>query len=195
VGELKELVLAALRPVLANNYAFAVLLATCLYLRAALRVKTAQATGAAVVVIIGLASLFALALDTWLLSPWGLHYMHSAVLALSTVAATQLTLWGLRRSRPAEYRVLGDATFLFAAVFTLLVLASRSGLDGYGFARTMLNNLGTGIAFAVVLCLYAGIRERLELSPVPQQLRGLPVALLTIGLMAAALRGIEGIVK
>lgn len=195
MGNIQEIILAVFRPVLDNNYAFSVLLATCLYLQPARRVKTALAAGMALTVSIALAALLTYAVNILLLAPYGLEYMLSAVLALFAVLATQAVIFVLHSRKPALRQGLGDEIYLFAAAFTLLVIAGRGVRADYGFVRIMLNYLGTGFSFLTVLFFYAGIRERLELSPLPRHLSGLPAALLTIGLMAAAFRGIEGIVK
>ncbi|MGI5839174.1 MAG: Rnf-Nqr domain containing protein [bacterium] len=195
MADIQETILAIFRPVLDNNYALSVLLATCLYLQPARRVKTALPAGTALTVSISLAALLTFVVNTLLLAPYGLGYMLNAVLALFAVLATQAVIFLLHRRRPALLREFGDETHLFAAAFTLLVLAARGVRADYGFVRVMLNYLGAGFSFLTVLFFYAGIRERLELSPIPRHLRGLPAALLTIGLVAAAFRGIEGIVK
>jgi electron transport complex protein RnfA len=49
--------------------------------------------------------------------------------------------------------------------------------------------LGAGLGFFLVLVVMASIRRRLELAPIPKPLRGLPIMLITTGLLAIALLG------
>ena len=54
--------------------------------------------------------------------------------------------------------------------------------------------MATAIGFALALMLFAGIRERLELEDVPKAVQGVPVALITAGILAMAFMGFSGLV-
>jgi electron transport complex protein RnfA len=43
--------------------------------------------------------------------------------------------------------------------------------------------------------LFAGLRERIDLSPVPTSFRGTGIALVTAGLLSLAFMGFAGLVK
>ena len=51
------------------------------------------------------------------------------------------------------------------------------------------------IGFGLALVLFAGIREQLALLRVPKGMQGMPIALLSAGLLALAFMGFSGIVK
>ena len=50
------------------------------------------------------------------------------------------------------------------------------------------------LVFALALVLFAGIRERLEFEDVPKAFRGVPIALITAGILAMAFMGFSGLV-
>ena len=52
----------------------------------------------------------------------------------------------------------------------------------------------TALGYGLAMILFAGIREHLALSDVPKAFKGLPVALITAGIMAMAFLGFSGIV-
>ena len=63
-----------------------------------------------------------------------------------------------------------------------------SGADGG-------NHVEEGVSVALLaLVLFAGIRERLELEDVPKAVQGVPVALITAGILAMAFMGFSGLV-
>ena len=53
--------------------------------------------------------------------------------------------------------------------------------------------MGGALGFTLAIVLFAGIRERLELSSVPKALKGFPIALITAGLMSIAFLGFQGL--
>ena len=56
----------------------------------------------------------------------------------------------------------------------------------YAFA----NAVGYGMA----LILFAGLREHLDLNEVPKPFKGIPIALVTAGILAMAFMGFSGLV-
>ncbi len=56
--------------------------------------------------------------------------------------------------------------------------------------------LGSSVGFGLVLVMFAGIRQRLDIWPaVPRVLRGMPIALVTSAILALAFLGFTGLVK
>ena len=56
------------------------------------------------------------------------------------------------------------------------------------------SGLGTAIGFTIAIVIMAGIRERIEYNDVPESFKGMPIVLLTAGLMAIAFFGFSGII-
>ena len=67
---------------------------------------------------------------------------------------------------------------------------------GQAFVGSIVHALGASSGFLLAIVLMAGIRERIEISPnMPRCLRGLPIALVTAGLMSIAFMGFSGLIK
>jgi electron transport complex protein RnfA len=64
----------------------------------------------------------------------------------------------------------------------------------YNLLQSIIFVASTGIGFAVALIVFAGIREQLARSNIPKALQGMPIALITTGLLAMAFMGFSGIV-
>jgi electron transport complex protein RnfA len=54
--------------------------------------------------------------------------------------------------------------------------------------------VAAALGFALALVLFAGIRERLEVEDTPEGMRGVPIALITAGLLAMAFMGFANVV-
>ena len=65
---------------------------------------------------------------------------------------------------------------------------------GFGFGHAMVNSFAAGAGFMLAMVLFAGIREHLAGNAVPKPFRGLPIALISVGIMAMAFLGFSGIV-
>ena len=51
------------------------------------------------------------------------------------------------------------------------------------------------MGFTLAIVLFAGIRERLELSDIPKSFEGFPIALVSASLMAISFLGFSGLGK
>ena len=107
-------------------------------------------------------------------------YFHSLYLLLGVfvpLIATNCTVLGSAQLKIADYSAaIAAGRMTFAEAF---------------LENTLLGFFG-GVGFALALFLMAGIRERLELAPVPRALRGLPVAFVAAACMALAFFGFAG---
>lgn len=86
----------------------------------------------------------------------------------------------LKQNNPLEDQVMDSG------LVGLLLLLGRSGVTG---VANVWMALGAGLGYLLVLVVMATIRKRLELAPIPKPLQGLPILLITAGLLAIALLG------
>ncbi len=193
VDSLQALGTAFVRPILGNNYGLTVLLAACLYLGAATRLRSAAVYGRAVGAVVLAAVLLIGAVDATVLARWPAPYLRISLLALAAALLAQGLGPRLLSRGPRPEPDTGGTLPLTAAAFSVLMVATTGARPETGWLGTITGGAGAAFAFALLLLFYAGIRERLELSPVPRAMRGLPLALLTVGLIALAFLGLQGI--
>ena len=63
------------------------------------------------------------------------------------------------------------------------------------FLESVVYSASIAVGFALALILFAGIREQLELTGVPKGMKGVPIALVTAGILAMAFMGFNGLVQ
>ncbi|MBQ9941422.1 MAG: electron transport complex subunit RsxA, partial [Christensenellaceae bacterium] len=66
--------------------------------------------------------------------------------------------------------------------------------ENYNLIESLFNGIGGALGFTLAIVLFAGIRERLEDSPIPEPLQGFPIALISAGIMSIAFLGFQGLV-
>ena len=100
----------------------------------------------------------------------------------------------LKKSSPALYSALGVYLPLITTNCAVLGVALNSVSYGYNFIETVVYGVSTAIGFTIAIVLMAGIRERIADNDVPESFKGMPIVLLTAGLMSIAFVGFSGLV-
>jgi electron transport complex protein RnfA len=99
----------------------------------------------------------------------------------------------LKKTSPALYEALGVYLPLITTNCAVLGIALTNVQNSYNFIESVISGLGTAIGFAIAIIIMAGIRERNEYNDIPESFKGMPIVLLTAGLMSIAFFGFSGI--
>lgn len=190
---MKELILILIASALVNNVVLSQFLGLCPFLGVSKRTKTAASMGAAVIFVIMIASAVTYGVYYGILVKIGLEYMETIVFILVIAALVQLVEMLLKKTSPALYSALGVYLPLITTNCAVLGVAINNISDGSSFAESMMNSLGTSTGFLIAIVIMAGIRERIEGNDIPKAFRGMPIVLITAGLMAIAFCGFSGI--
>ena len=126
------------------------------------------------------------AVDSQLLDPLGFGVLRTPAFVLLAAALAFGVQAAGRRLFPA---LLSESGFSLpravvnTAVLGVVLLTSREGMDA---ARSLVAGLAAGAGFFLAGSLMTAIRLRLEIEPVPRALRGVPLQLISAGLLAYA---------
>ena len=191
---MKELILILIGSALVNNVVLSQFLGLCPFLGVSKKTKTAASMGAAVIFVIMIASAVTYAVHYMVLVPLGMEYMQTIVFILVIAALVQMIEMMLKKVSPPIYSALGVYLPLITTNCAVLGVAITNIQNGSTFAESMMNSLGTSIGFLIAIVIMAGIRERLEGNDIPKPFQGMPIVLITSGLMAIAFCGFAGII-
>lgn len=176
-----------------NNVVLAQFLGICPFLGVSSKVETSLGMGAAVTFVMALTSVVAWSIQTYVLVPLGIEYMQTIVFILVIAALVQMVEIMLKVS-PSLYQALGIFLPLITTNCAVLGVAILMISKEFNLLQSIVYSVATAIGFALALVLFAGIRERLELEDVPKAVQGVPVALITAGILAMAFMGFSGLV-
>ncbi len=177
-----------------NNIVLSRFLGICPFFGVSNKVSTSVGMGGAVVFVMTLSSIFIWLLQTYILIPLGIEYMQTIMFILVIAMLVQMVEIILKKVSPALYQALGIFLPLITTncavlgVAILLVQNELSLLQSIAFA------ISNAIGFTLALVLFAGMRERLEISDIPSAMKGLPISILTAGILAMAFMGFSGLV-
>ena len=199
-----EYFLIIISAIFVNNIMLAQFLGTCPFLGVSNKLSTATGMSGAVVFVITLATLVTYLINKFLLVPFDLDYMKTIVFILVIAALVQIVEMFLKKTSPGLYKALGIYLPLIttncAVLGVALNVVTKEFTFGGGAAHML--NLGesvvyafaTALGYGMALILFAGLREHLEMNDVPRQFKGVPIALVTCGILAMAFMGFSGVV-
>ncbi len=177
-----------------NNIILAQFLGICPFLGVSSKVSTSLGMGAAVTFVITLAALVAYILQYYVLVPLGIEYMQTIVFILVIAALVQMVEIILKKVSPALYSALGVFLPLITTNCAVLGVAILLVQKELSMGESVVFAFATAIGFTLAITLFAGIREKLELNDTPSLMRGVPIALITAGILAMAFMGFSGLV-
>ena len=193
MDNIKEMLLLLVGSSLVSNVVLSQFLGLCPFLGVSRKIKTAAGMGMAVIFVITLASAVAGILYKFILVPLNVTYLQTIVFILVIAALVQFVEMFLRKAVPSLYKALGVYLPLITTNCAVLGVAVSNVQKNYGVLKGVINGIGTAAGFTVAIVILAGIRERMEYTKVPGPFRGMPIVLLTAGLMAIAFWGFSGL--
>lgn len=119
----------------------------------------------------------------------------SYILVIATLV--QFVEMFLRKSVPVLYKSLGIFLPLITtncAVMGVALLNTTNTDEVLSFSAAVFQGFFAGIGFLLVMLLMSGIRERLDMLPLPEAVKGVPIALVCTALMALAFTGFGGLI-
>jgi electron transport complex protein RnfA len=175
-----------------NNFVLSRFLGICPFLGVSKKVETSVGMSMAVTFVMLLASLITYMLQILVLDKFGLGYLQTIMFILVIASLVQLVEMFVKKASPTLYEALGVYLPLITTNCAVLGLAILNIQSQFNLIELVVNSVGAALGFSMAIILFAGIRERLELSNMPRAMEGFPIALITAGLMAMAFLGFAG---
>ena len=191
---MKELILLIISAAIVNNVVLSQFLGLCPFLGVSKQVETAGGMGAAVIFVITIASLVTSLIYKFILATLGLTYLQTIVFILVIAALVQFVEMFLKKSMPALYESLGVYLPLITTNCAVLGVALNSVQYGYNILQSVVYGFGISVGFTIAIVILAGIREKMEYNDIPESWQGMPIVMVTAGLMSIAFFGFSGII-
>lgn len=189
----KDLLLILIGSSLVSNVVLSQFLGLCPFLGVSRKTNTAAGMGTAVIFVITLASGVAGVIYKFVLERFHVEYLRTIVFILVIAALVQFVEMFLRKAMPSLYEALGVYLPLITTNCAVLGVAITNVQKEYGILTGIVNGFATAVGFTVAIVILAGIREKLEYNHIPGPFRGMPLVLVTAGLMAIAFCGFSGL--
>ena len=200
-----KILLIFISAIFVNNVVLSQFLGVCPFLGVSKKVNTAVGMTAAVTFVMAIATLVTFLLQKYVLVPFNLVFLQTVSFILVIASLVQMVEISIKKISPSLYQALGIFLPLITTNCVVLGVAIQVVTNEYNFGfaegarmlglgESLIFAIATAIGYGLALILFAGIREQLELSNVPKGFKGVPIALLTAGIMALAFMGFSGLV-
>lgn len=178
-----------------NNFVLVKFLGLCPVMGVSNRLDSAYGMAMATGFVLTLSAALSWMVQHWLLAPLGLDYLRTLAFILVIAGVVQFVELAMARRQPRLYRVLGIYVPLIATNCAVLGVTLLNVQEKRTLFEAVLYGFGAALGFALVLVLFSAMRERLETADVPAAWRGMPIALVTAGLMSLAFMGFAGLAR
>ncbi len=189
----KDLLIILISSSLVSNVVLSQFLGLCPFLGVSKKTSTAAGMGTAVIFVITLASAVAGVIYKFILTPFNLTYLQTIVFILVIAALVQFVEMFLKKFMKSLYQALGVYLPLITTNCAVLGVALTNVQKNYGILAGIVNGFATAVGFTISIVILAGIREKMEYNDIPESFKGMPIVLLTAGLMAIAFCGFSGL--
>ena len=176
-----------------QNFILSKFLGICPFLGVSKKVETAAGMGTAVIFVITLSSAVAGVIYKFVLTPLNITYLQTIVFILVIAALVQFVEMFLKKYMVSLYNALGVYLPLITTNCAVLGVALTNVQKNYGILAGTVNGFATALGFTIAIIILAGIREKMAYNDVPESFRGMPIVLITAGLMAIAFCGFSGL--
>lgn len=176
-----------------NNVVLAQFLGICPFLGVSKKVDTAIGMGAAVTFVLTIATIVTFLLQKGLLEPFGLQYLQTITFILVIASLVQMVEIIIKKVSPPLYQALGVFLPLITTNCVILGVAILVIQKDYTLLASVIYAVSTAAGYALALIIFSTIREQLALTKVPKAMQGVPIALITAGILAMAFMGFSGI--
>ncbi len=188
-----ELIGIIIVAIFVNNVVFSQFLGICPFLGVSKKVDTAIGMGVAVMFVLTIATIVTFLLQKSVLEPFQLEYLQTISFILVIAALVQMVEIVLKKTSPALYQALGVYLPLITTNCVILGVAILVIQKEYNLLESVIYAVSTATGYALALVVFSSIREQLALTKVPKIMQGIPIALITAGIIAMAFMGFSGI--
>ena len=143
--------------------------------------------------VLTIASIVTFIVQKGILEQFGLEYLQTITFILVIASLVQMVEIVLKKISPSLYQALGVFLPLITTNCVILGVAILVIQKDFNLLESVIYAVATGIGYAMALIIFSSIREQLSLTKVPKTMQGIPIALITAGVIAMAFMGFSGI--
>ncbi len=177
------------------NIVLSQFLGICPFLGVSKKISTAIGMSGAVLFVMTLATLVTWLIQRYILDPFGIGFLQTIAFILVIAALVQMVEIILKKVSPALFQALGVFLPLITTNCAVLGVAMQTISYDFSILGAVVFAISNAIGFGLALVIFAGIREHLDLMDVPKGMKGIPIALVSAGILALAFMGFANLVS
>jgi electron transport complex protein RnfA len=157
------------------------------------KIDTALSMGFATTFVLTLAAIASWLLEHYVLVPLDIEFLRILSFILIIAAVVQFTEMCIKKISPVLYQMLGIFLPLITTNCAVLGVALLNVQAKHSFIESLIYGFSSALGFTIVITIFAGLRERLALSKVPDVFSGTPIGFIVAGMLSMAFLGFAGL--
>ena len=190
----KNIAVILLTGILTENFVLSKFLGICPFLGVSKKADSALGMGVAVTFVMAFATAATYPIYYGVLVPLNMEYMQTVAFILIIALLVQLVEMAMKKYLPPLYKALGVYLPLITTNCAVLGVTILNIDNSYNFGESIVNAIGAGIGFLMVMLIFSGVRGRIGRCNVPKALQGTPITLIAASIVSLAFIGFGGIV-
>lgn len=192
---MNEFIIITLSAVLVNNFVLAQFLGLCPFMGVSKKFDMALGMSCATVFVLTLSSLLSYLIYQYLLVPLQLEFLKTITFILAIAVIVQFSEMLIRKVSPLLHRVLGIFLPLITTNCAVLAVGLLNVANHRSLSESVYYGFAASIGFALVLLLFVGLRDKIEVANTPKLFQGAAILMITAGLMSISFMGFNGLTK
>lgn len=186
----KEIFMLAFSAFLLQNIILTQFLGLCSFFGVTKKESSAIGMGLSVLVVITLSSIVTYSIYHYILVPYDLTHLRTIVFILVISGFVQIIEMIIKKISKALYNLLGIYLPLITTNCAVLGVALINIDREYSFYEMIVFSIATALGYTVIVYIFTFIRYDISKSPTPKSVRGVPIALITAGIMSIVMSGL-----
>jgi len=192
-----EYIIIIIGAIFVNNIILAQFLGVCPFLGVSNTFSTAIGMGVAVLFVMALSTIVTFLIHKYVLLPYNVVFLQTVTFILIIASLVQIGEIILKKTSPVLYQALGIFLPLITtncAVLGVAILVTQKPEFANSLLNSVLHASALGLGFLLAIIIFAGLRSQLELVDIPKGMQGVPISLITVGILALAFMGFANLV-
>ena len=182
--------------ILVNNYVLMKFYGICPFLGVSKKLDSAIGMSGAVIFVMFMATAVTFPIQIFILDPADLGYLQTIVFILVIAVLVQFIEIFLKKYVVSLYNALGVFLPLITTNCCVLAVTDVETLGfGLAYIEALVCAVGAGVGFMLAMCLFSGVRKRVEVCDAPAPFKGLPITLVAAAITSLSFMGFGGIVE
>ncbi len=184
-----------LTAMITDNFVVSKFMGICPFLGVSKKLDSAVGMGAAVIFVMVCSTLVTWPFYTFILVPLGLDYLYNIGFILIIALFVQLIEIIMKKALPALHKALGVYLPLITTNCAVLGVCILNVDNGLSFGNSIINALGGGLGFTMLLIIFSGVRGRIKNNDIPETFKGVPATLVAAAIVSISFMGFSGMIK
>lgn len=187
----EKLIILILSSIFINNIIFTKIIGLLAFFEETKKIKSAFSIGITTTIVIIFSSVISWIVNKSILSPFNIEPLETIFYVIIIIFVGFVLNRGARILKLTHYSPLSDIGIIAnSTVLGVILINTQNNLN---FIENLITSLFLGIGYLLALLISAGINERLEETAVPEAFKGIPISLISMGIVAMVFMGFFGI--